>query len=385
MIIHVVRFFSPHIGGNENQAYRLLQELSITSSFNYEVVTYRYSSNLPKRERLNNIEINRVGFLVDLLTFLRKFKNKRVRSLSGLLEELDVFFSIYYFLRKHHKNIELLHVHQATSIAFAAYLIFHRYHIPYLVKDATTDGLSYWDNFPCGKRIQKRILSTAYWVAMTDVIRGKLYERGVAVNRIFMIPNGFSAKENSEVGKYIENRRILFIGNFDQGKIKGLDLLIKAFIILYKRDSNITLWVAGRGDKCMYIDFLEKAGVPRSAYSFIGEIKNVISLYQECNVFVLSSRIEGFSNSLMEAVAYGIPCVATNVSSAKELIEDGYNGRIVPINDCSALAEGISFCFEHKSEVRKWIERSELRIKNNFTFDIIAKKYIRVYELLFDK
>lgn len=380
MIIHVVRFFSPHIGGNENQAYRLLQELRTSSPYTYEVVTYRYSSKLPKRELLNNICVNRVGRFCNIVNRLRSIDNRYCRILSGLLEEIDVVLSTYLYLSKHKDNTELIHVHQATTVALAAYLIYSRYRIPYLIKDATTDGLSYWNMWPFGHIIQKKLVSTAYWVAMTQMIHLKLTERGVSEDRLFNVPNGISQDKCLVKGNYQENRRILFIGNFDQGQIKGLDILIKAFILLYKKDQRVTIWIVGRGDKDDMLNLMKEEGIPPTAYLFIGENKSLIDLYQQCNVFVLSSRAEGFSNSLLEAIAYGMPCVTTAVSSGKDLIVDGYNGRVVPVGDSQNLANAIEFCFENPILVREWGARSKERVRTYYTFNIVSDKYLDVYQ-----
>lgn len=128
------------------------------------------------------------------------------------------------------------------------------------------------------------------------------------------------------------------------------------------------------------LSLMKEEGIPPTAYLFIGENKSLIDLYQQCNVFVLSSRAEGFSNSLLEAIAYGMPCVTTAVSSGKDLIVDGYNGRVVPVGDSQKLANAIEFCFENPILVREWGARSKERVRTYYTFNIVSDKYLDVYQ-----
>jgi glycosyltransferase involved in cell wall biosynthesis len=74
---------------------------------------------------------------------------------------------------------------------------------------------------------------------------------------------------------------------------------------------------------------------------FLGLRGDVLELLQQSWGFVLPSRWEGMSNALLEAMACGLPCVATRVSGSEDLITDGVNGLLVPPEQPAAMAEAL--------------------------------------------
>ncbi len=68
------------------------------------------------------------------------------------------------------------------------------------------------------------------------------------------------------------------------------------------------------------------------------------------DVFVLPSLAEGISNTVLEAMASGLPVVATAVGGNTELVEEGFNGSLVPVGDCQALAQALVALLENASE-----------------------------------
>ena len=387
-IVHLIRYFYPHIGGNENQAFRLIQSIKSKSSHDIVVYTYRYSSKLLSEEDIEGIHVKRLSFLLWFIEFLRWLKvkleiNLFQRILSRLIlyiEEFDVFISFYAEVKKNRAEISLLHIHQLTTIALVASKLKKKYRIPYIVKDATTDGLSFFNIIPFGNKAINSIVVNGVFIAMTSVIRNCLLNRGIKAEQIHLIPNGITVSDRFIKNSFSNNGQILFIGNYDQGKIKGLDLLIDAFIILRKQGCKFSLLVAGRGCPDIYMNKLSHNGLGENECQFIGPVKDVEKLYKESNVYVLPSRAEGFSNSLIEALLWGIPCVSTDVSSARELIEDKVNGRIAQAEDAESLAECIKYCINNK--VDDWALLSYDRIKKNFSFNIISQKYIELYNIM---
>lgn len=387
-IVHLIRYFYPHIGGNENQAFRLIKSIRTKSSYDIVVYTYRYSSTLLPVENIGGVHVKRLSFLLSFIEFLRWFKGKFninlfQRILSRLIfyiEEFDVFISFYAEVKKNRAEISLLHVHQLTTIALVASKLKKKYRIPYIVKDATTDGLSFFNIIPFGDKAINSIVANGIFIAMTSVIRNCLLNRGIKTGQIHLIPNGIIVPDKFIKNSFSNNGQILFIGNYDQGKIKGLDILIDAFIILRKQGCKCNLLVAGRGCPDIYMKKLSLNGLDENECKFIGPVKDVQKLYEESNVYVLPSRAEGFSNSLIEALLWGIPCVSTDVSGARELIEDRINGRIAQVEDSYSLAESIKYCLDNN--IDGWAESSFERIRNLFTFEIVADKYVKLYKLL---
>jgi glycosyltransferase involved in cell wall biosynthesis len=84
------------------------------------------------------------------------------------------------------------------------------------------------------------------------------------------------------------------------------------------------------------------------------ENENVWSLLKVCDVFCQPSRSEGMSNALLEAMACGLPCVATAVGGTPEVLEDGRTGYIVPSEDHHAAANRITGPARDPEGARRW-------------------------------
>jgi glycosyltransferase involved in cell wall biosynthesis len=176
-------------------------------------------------------------------------------------------------------------------------------------------------------------------------------------------------------------KTILFVGNFSHGKIKGFDILLLAISIVRKSFPDFILQVIGNGDAHEY-DNIIMQNTLRDNIEFLGEKKNVTRYYQAANVFVLPSRSEGMSNSLLEAMAHGTPCIATKVSGAEDIIDNSINGFIVDIEDYQALAEKILEILTKPDLEEKFKKNSREKIEKNFSIEAIAKQYYEVYSKL---
>lgn len=139
------------------------------------------------------------------------------------------------------------------------------------------------------------------------------------------------------------------VGRLDP--IKDQATLIKAFAILAQSYKFISLLIIGDGPCRKELESLVDRLNIRNHVSFWGELNNVADIYKLLDVFALSSIGEGMSNTILEAMATGIPVVATDVGGSKELISDSKNGFLVPPQDPYTLAN----CLE------KYIENPDLK------------------------
>lgn len=134
---------------------------------------------------------------------------------------------------------------------------------------------------------------------------------------------------------------VLFIGGLV--KQKGADILVKAFKRVMEKH-NAELVIVGDGPERASLERLcRELGV---AAEFTGYVEDTRNVLRKSSVLVLPSREEGFGLVLLEAMALGIPVVATRVGGIQEIIADGENGLLVEREDPEALAEAISRVLE---------------------------------------
>ncbi|WP_312765728.1 glycosyltransferase [Epilithonimonas sp.] len=164
-----------------------------------------------------------------------------------------------------------------------------------------------------------------------------------------------------------QHKNVVAIGNLSARK--GFDNLLKVFSRL--KSQNILLHILGDGkDKEMLLQMKEMLGLDHVI--FHGKKSNPYQYLKYADLFVLSSRYEGFPNVLLEAGACGIYSLANNCQGGiNEIILDQINGEIANIEDHDSFAEKIKHAV-YKSNNKENIKES---IKNRFSKDIIMDKY----------
>jgi GalNAc-alpha-(1->4)-GalNAc-alpha-(1->3)-diNAcBac-PP-undecaprenol alpha-1,4-N-acetyl-D-galactosaminyltransferase len=157
-----------------------------------------------------------------------------------------------------------------------------------------------------------------------------------------VIPNPVAIPDSEPIESqlYTDDRHLLAIGKLVPQK--GFDLLIKAFAQICEEHPEWTLTILGEGEMrgeleelCLQLDVEDRVFMP-------GVVKNVDAHLRKADVFALSSRFEGFPVTLCEAMACGVPVVATDcLSGPREIIHHGIDGLLVVIDNVDALAAGL--------------------------------------------
>lgn len=113
-----------------------------------------------------------------------------------------------------------------------------------------------------------------------------------------------------------------------------------------------------------------------------GERDDIPELLRMMNLFVLPSLGEGISNTLLEAMATGLPLIATAVGGNPELIEEGANGLLVPVSDPQALAEALATMLETSNLLAEYGASSLLKVKQRFDWTRTTEAYLSAYDRL---
>jgi len=126
--------------------------------------------------------------------------------------------------------------------------------------------------------------------------------------------------------------------------VKGFDILIRAFRFVVDQNKDYMLHILGRdrdGTKHKLTELAQTLGISEHVH-FHGSVENPYVYFNHCDLFVLSSRIEGMPNALLECLHLGKPVVATKCTIAvQSLIDSGENGFIVDVEDADSMAYAI--------------------------------------------
>ena len=110
----------------------------------------------------------------------------------------------------------------------------------------------------------------------------------------------------------------------------------------------------------------------------LGFVNDVQSVYAHGDIFALSSREEALCSSLFDAMYFKMPIVATSAGGIPEIVKDGVNGFIVPVDDHISLAERLNYLIDHADIRNKMGDRSEGILRDN-TIDCTVDATLNVY------
>lgn len=139
---------------------------------------------------------------------------------------------------------------------------------------------------------------------------------------------------------------------------------------------DVHVLIAGRGTDSDALEALARELGIRS--TFTGQRDDVAEVLSACDVSVNLSSAEGFSNSVVEALACGLPVIASRAHSHPEQIEDGVTGRLVPIGDLNALAAAL-IEFADPAVGRRAGEAARRHAEAAFGFEAMIEAYVRVF------
>jgi glycosyltransferase involved in cell wall biosynthesis len=162
---------------------------------------------------------------------------------------------------------------------------------------------------------------------------------------------------------------------------KGFDILLRSALIIKKQKVIFfKLTIIGDGpEKCKLLKLIEEYNL-EDIVEILGYSDDPYRFIRNSDLFVLSSRYEGFGNVLVEALASGLRIVSTDcIAGPKEILNTGYYGRLVAVNDAQALACGII------DEIRNETCSSDQRIERAKDFDkaIICQEYLNYIEKIY--
>ncbi len=211
-------------------------------------------------------------------------------------------------------------------------------------------------------------------VVQTDEV--KSFYSGISNLKVISIPNPISKPTfNSNKNIKFNNPTIVAVGSLKVA-IKGFDLLIEAFVEISKKYLDWNLVILGEGKDRKILEKLIKNYNLQNRVFLPGVIDNPRNSIVDADIFVLSSRIEGFPNVLIEAMSVGLPCVSFNCSTGtNEIIEDNNNGILVEVGNVKALQYSIEKLIESKSLRKQLGDRAKIDSMGRYHIDKVINKW----------
>ena len=143
---------------------------------------------------------------------------------------------------------------------------------------------------------------------------------------------------------------------------------------------NWTLDIYGQGDQTDYRQLMVELGIDTDRCHLNGPVEDVVKVYQDSSIFVLSSRFEGFGMVLVEAMVCGLPVVSFDCPAGPdEIITDGVDGLLVPSGDVHALVEKLMVLMSDEN-LRRRLGQQARQTAQRYDMATLADQWITLFE-----
>lgn len=336
----IIASFYPHIAGAEQQAQRLSEQLTALG-WRTAVLTRRHNPRYPYlppvQETINGIPVYRVYS----------------RGSSKVASLLFVLSGLWHLWRN--GRGQLYHAHDLGAPALLGILAKLILGGRCLVK--IRSGKSKYERRlrSVSGRLQFWVLRRMVdcFVAVSQEGVGMLRDYGIPEHRIAYIPNAVDTDyfHPATVAEKTQARHrldlplsksiVLYIGRLLP--VKGVDVLLNAWQQLPSEHRNRSLLlIVGDGPEAHRLQHFVAEHSLGESVCLAGRQENVLDYLHAADLFVLPSRSEGSSNALLEAMACGLPVVASNVGGSADIVEEKRNGALFEVENYNQLAQKLT-------------------------------------------
>lgn len=181
----------------------------------------------------------------------------------------------------------------------------------------------------------------------------------------------------------LRKNHILFAGTIISRK--GYETLIRGFARIAQEHSDWKVIFAGNGEIANAMKIVECCGI-QNQVEFLGWVtdKDKEKVFQEASVYCLASDGEGFPMGVLDAWAYGIPCVVTPVGGIPDIVVDGENGLVFSIGDVDGLANKLRMIISDRTLRKNIVLGQDKYVKGAFNINGINRKLEKIYTRLLE-
>jgi len=372
--------FYPIIGGSEAQAQQLSERL-ISRGVRVFILTRRISAELEKFEYVGRIPVYRVG----------------LRGI-GRFSEYSMVFATWRFLSRRIPDFDILFSRSPTALSNLLAIPFvKRFEKKVVIRPAGSGDIVRLRNSKFSSLKCKWFKMADAFIAINSEIVKELSSLGVPKSRVCFISNGVDTGRfapPTSNGKALKKRKLSLPENTIisfSGRLvwhKGLDVLLRAWEdVLREFPQEAHLIFLGSGslqkDSCEQElrNFVQNHNLS-SSVSFQGNVSNIEEYLQASDIYVFPSRKEGSPNALLEAMASGLPTIATRIGGVGDILKDKFNGILVDVDKPRQISEAIIFLMRNKEYAVRLGMNARTFVEKNCSLDIITERYIKFFDML---
>jgi len=377
--------YFPFIGGAEIAIKEITDRLL---DFHFDMLTARMNGNLPKREKINNINVYRIGFGIPKID-------------KYLLSILGPYFALKLHKRNNYQAIWAI----MTSFGGLAAIQFKQKfpQIPYLLTLQEGDPIEQirsrtrW----LGPYYQEMFKKANFITTISQYLKDFALKNGGKCE-IEVVPNGVDLKKFHFKGFLREKSSQLEIQSLkkklgiepDKKVVitvsrlvvkNGIEYLIESLNYLSENlKKKIFLIIIGSGPLEKKLKSKVKKLGLREKVLFLGNVANteVPQYLNISDVFIRPSISEGLGNAFLEAMAVGVPVIGTPVGGIPDFLKNGETGLFCKVADPKSIAEKMELLLNDEKLQQKLIQNGRKLVEEKYNWELIAEKFRNIFNKL---
>ncbi|MFO0891829.1 MAG: glycosyltransferase family 4 protein [Isosphaeraceae bacterium] len=369
----LVSYFHPFASGAERQALSQAVEL-VRRGHIVHVITRSVPGYPIDEEEYRGVRIHRCIRTVD----------------RGPLFAVSFLVNAVAALRRLRAGLDVVHTHQALWEAVAAGLARPWLAtIPTLIQPAASGYYGEADELKRTRGaslLGRIILRNTAFAAISAEIERQWLELGVAPGRMARTRSGVDAEHFHPGPSLVEpdllpRPRVVFTGRLHPQK--NLPLLLESWVKVSRQTPANLILIGPGNDREALTERANELGIG-GRVQFVGAVADPAEHLRAADLFVLPSVAEGMSNSLLEAMATGLPCVVSGIGGNTDLVADGQTGRLVSSATPDAWAETLVELLEDGQQAARLGRAARRRIDEGFSLRVVVDRYVAIYLSLID-
>lgn len=298
----------------------------------------------------------------------------RIPKMTNL--NIGLFISKYKkLLNKYlaNNNPDIIHVHSSIWAGVVVSEIAREKNIPYVITEHR--GLFLKDKLPYNEdlilKIKKALDFAVEVLVVSSAMKQKI--KKYTSNSITILPNMVDVNFFKSIKKKNKEAKISLVSVGNLNKVKGFDLLIKAFANIVATNKNVELKIIGIGEELSNLRALSVSLKIEKFIEFSGykTKKELLEVYQNADILISSSIIESFGVVIIEAMSCGLPIVATNSGGPADIV-NAENGFLAENKNANSLQTKIQLMIDNLSNFDASIIRANTIA--NYSEEVISRK-----------
>ncbi len=347
--------------------------------------TERLVANICNQMESQNEEVHLyiINDLIDdnlLDTLNENIHVKLLRRKVGSKDKISPLFEVAKYIKKN--KIEVVH---CNSFNAPELLILSKIVNPNCKVVSTIHGMGQFENIGKNKILLKNWVCDKF-IGISNAVAGDIVATGIDEKKVVRVYNGIETKKYdcAKLKKYDENVIVIGCVARIMPELKGQDILLKAIKIVKKQHPKVMALFAGgiaenqQRDYEHLIKYVRDNSLEENV-KFLGNVDNIPEFLNKIDICVVPSRSEGFGLALVEAMAMGVPCVASNIAGPREIVMNEGIGELFENGNSQSLSMKIEEVISKYDEIKKATWNQKLKVKQNYSIEHMCTCLLEIY------